>query len=93
MDMSIKEAYISAFRGNFTSTMRWPDLDAFWEVLKNHADDNWYIYAVGEVPPETTSNKAHLLNFIDRIDELLQRVLGPGYRYDQLMPAKRQPGE
>jgi hypothetical protein len=71
--MSIKEAYISAFRGSFTSTMRWPDLDAFWAVLKNHADDNWYIYAVGEVPPETTSNKEHLLNFIDQIDELLHK--------------------
>ena len=73
MDMSIKEAYIAAFRGNFISTMRWPDLDVFWEVLKKHADDSWYIYAVGEVPPETTSNKAHLLNFIDRIDELLHK--------------------
>lgn len=28
-----------------------------------------------------------------QIDDLLQRVLGPGYRYDQLMPPKRQPGE
>ena len=32
-------------------------------------------------------------NKMTRIDELLQRVLGPGYRYDQLMPTKRQPGE
>ncbi len=53
--------------------MRWPDLDDFWEVLKGHADDNWYIYAVGEVPPENTENKDHLLNFIDKIDELLHR--------------------
>lgn len=73
MDTSIKEAYVSAFRGNFTSTMRWPDLDEFWEVLKANADDNWYIYAVGEIPPESTSAKAHLLNFIDGIDELLHR--------------------
>ena len=73
MDMSIKEAYISAFRGNFTSTMRWPDLDDFWQVLKTHADDHWYIYAVGEIPPENTSGKTHLLKFIDRIDELLHK--------------------
>lgn len=73
MDTSIKEAYVSAFRGNFTSTMRWPDLDEFWEVLKANADDNWYIYAVGEIPPERTSAKAHLLNFIDGIDELLHK--------------------
>ena len=30
---------------------------------------------------------------VDRIDRLLERVLGPGYRYDQLMPSNRQPGE
>ena len=71
--MSIKEAYISAFRGNFTSTMRWPDLDNFWGTLKNHADDNWYIYAVGEIPPDDTSSKAHLLSFIDEIDALLHQ--------------------
>jgi len=29
----------------------------------------------------------------DRIDRLLEEVLGPGYRYDQLMTAERQPGE
>jgi len=71
VDQSIKDAYISAFRGNFTSTMRWPDLDEFWQVLKEHADDHWYIYAVGEAPPESTSGKTQLLSFIDRIDELL----------------------
>ena len=73
MDMSIKEAYLAAFRGNFTSTMRWPDLDAFWEVLKVQADDQWYIYAVGEKPPEETVDREQLLNFIDKIDELLHR--------------------
>lgn len=73
MDMSIKDAYIEAFRGNFTSTMRWPDLDEFWKVLKSQADDHWYIYAVGEVPPENTADKSQLLNFIDSIDELLHR--------------------
>ncbi len=30
---------------------------------------------------------------VDRIDRLLERVLGPGYRYDRLMPPNRQPGE
>ncbi len=73
MDISIKEAYISAFKGNFTSTMRWPHLDEFWKVLKAQADDNWYIYAVGEAAPEATSSKAHLLMFIDKIDALLHQ--------------------
>ena len=50
MDMSIEEVYLAAFKGSFISTMRWHDLDAFWDVLREHADDNWYIYAVGETP-------------------------------------------
>lgn len=73
MDMSIEEVYLTAFKGNFTSTMRWTDLDDFWQVLKTRADDDWYIYAVGEEPPEATVEKEHLLTFIDKIDELLHK--------------------
>lgn len=32
-------------------------------------------------------------NDVGRIDQLLKRVLGPGYRYDQLMPLRPHPGE
>lgn len=73
MDMSIEEVYLSAFKGRFTSTMRWQDLDDFWQLLKSVADDSWYIYAVGEVPPETTVGKEHLLAFIENIDVLLRK--------------------
>ncbi len=69
--MSIEKAYMSAFKGSFTSTMRWSDLDEFWKVLKSKADDGWYIYAVGEIPPVKTVNKEKLLEFINNIDELL----------------------
>ncbi len=73
MDMSVKDEYVSAFRGNFSSTMRWPELDAFWQVLRTHADDNWYIYALGELPPVQPSEKAKLLSFIEQIDVLLHQ--------------------
>jgi len=73
MDMSIEEVYLKAFRGSFTSTMRWQDLDDFWQSLKMQADDNWYIYAVGEVPPEDTVTKQQLITFIDKIDDLLHK--------------------
>lgn len=71
--MSIREAYLSAFRGSFTSTMRWHDLAEFWEVLKTHADDQWYIYAVGEEPPGSTVSKAQLIDFVEKIDALLHQ--------------------
>jgi len=73
MEMSIEEVYLSAFKGNFTSTMRWHDLDAFWLTLKSHADDHWYIYAVGEEPPEAPVDQQYFLNFIDKVDELLRK--------------------
>ncbi len=73
MDMSIKEAYLKAFRGSFTSTMRWQDLDEFWQTLRGQADDNWYIYAVGQPPPEQTVTRDQLLTFIDEIDILLHK--------------------
>ena len=73
MDISIQKAYLSAFRGKFSSTMRWHDLDAFWQVLKMHADDRWYIYTVGKVTPEFTVNKTCFLTFIDNIDSLLHK--------------------
>jgi len=63
--------FITAYRDSFTSMMRWPHLDDFWALLKQQADDNWYIYAVGEQPPEVPSPKDKLLNFIKEIDILL----------------------
>jgi len=56
--------FLNAYRGSFTSMMRWPHLDNFWAVLKKQADDNWYIYAVGEQPPEAPASKDKLLSFI-----------------------------
>ena len=92
MDVSIEETYLAAFKGSFTSTMRWPDLEEFWQVLKSNADDNWYIYAVGEKPPESTVEKSLLLNFIDEINELLRKeheedYCGIVYVDDKTVPA------
>ena len=73
MEVSIEEDYLFAFKGNFSSTMRWHDLDAFWQTLKSYADDQWYIYAIGEEPPKDTVKKEHLLSFVDNVDELLRK--------------------
>ena len=79
MDMSIKEAYLAAFKGSFTSTMRWHDLDAFWQTFRSCADDHWYIYAVSEEPPEGTVSKQQLLSFVDKVDELLRKEHDENY--------------
>ncbi len=71
MESELSSPYIKAYRGSFTSMMRWSHLDDFWAVLNQQADDNWYIYAVGEQPPETPATKDKLLAFIKEIDVLL----------------------
>jgi hypothetical protein len=64
--------YLNAFRGGFTSALRWPQLDALWERVRAEPD-GWYVYAVGEVPPENPADREQLLQFITEIDALLRR--------------------
>lgn len=73
MDSNLTNVFIEAYRGSFTSMMRWPHLDEFWALLKQQADHNWYIYAVGELPPEDPVQKDKLLTFIKEIDVLLHK--------------------
>ena len=73
IDTSIQQDYLDAFKGRFTSLMRWHQLDEFWENLKQQADDGWYIYHVGDAPPDSPVDKDKLLEFIDEIDQLLHR--------------------
>jgi len=73
METATAPGYVEAYRGNFTSMMRWPDLDQFWDTLRTQADDGWYIYAIGEDAPKTPATKADLLKFIDEVDSLLRQ--------------------
>lgn len=65
--------FVTAFRGSFIGMLRWHQLDELWDVMRRGADDGWYIYAVGEVPPEQVSTGDQLKHFIDEIDALLRK--------------------
>ncbi len=71
--------FLEAFRGSFHGVLRWPQLDALWEVVRRDADGGWYIYAVGETPPSDTAEPEQLLRFIDEVDALLRREHGEDY--------------
>ena len=71
--MSQNDAFLKAFRGSFVSLLRWPQFDEFWEKMRTMADDDWYIYAIGEAPPATTTSKMDLLNFLEESDRLLHK--------------------
>lgn len=64
--------YLSAFRGSFTSALRWPQLDALWGQVRAQPE-GWFLYAVGEPPPRAPATSADLLRFIEEIDRLLRR--------------------
>ncbi|MGV6827020.1 MAG: hypothetical protein ACWA5Q_08580 [bacterium] len=72
MDEAVTDPYMQQFRGSFTSALKWPNLDALWERVRERPE-GWYIYAIGEVPPDAPAGSDILLHFIDEIDELLHR--------------------
>ena len=72
-DQAKVDPYVTAFRGRFTSVLRWEHLDDFWNTLKGQADDSWYIYHVGDPAPEAPHSKEQLLTFIDEVDALLRK--------------------
>lgn len=65
--------YLQAFRGSFSSLLRWSDLDAFWPVLDAQADAGWYIYAIGEAVPTAPASAEQVRTFIKEIDTLLRQ--------------------
>lgn len=65
--------YQKALNGSFTSLLQWDALTQFWEQLCQQGTDQWYIYAVGERPPEVTASDGQFTQFIEEIDQLLRR--------------------
>jgi hypothetical protein len=65
--------FIQAFRGSFTSALRWHQLDGLWGRVRAHADEGWYIYAVGTAPPAHPSSGEDVRAFVGEIDTLLRK--------------------
>jgi len=68
----MSDDFLTAFRGSFTSALRWHNLDALWAVLKETPSDDWYVYAIGEAPPEVPLVHEQFVRFVDEIDLLLR---------------------
>ena len=65
--------FLQAFRGSFTSALRWPQLDDLWQRVRERAGAGWYLYAIGEAPPTAPSDAAQVDTFVAEIDKLLRR--------------------
>lgn len=64
--------FLRAFRGSFTSALRWHQLDGLWSRIRDAAGDGWFLYAIGEAPPLRPADAAEVLAFIEEIDRLLR---------------------
>ncbi len=70
--------FYTAFTGAFQGILKWENLDTLWDVVKARKED-WFIYAIGEKPPEKTASRVELKHFIDELDRLLRREHGEEY--------------
>ena len=73
------DLYIKAFRGGFSGIMRWPQLDELWNKVRADAAGGWYIYAVGESPPEAPADDEQVMRFLEEIDIVIRTDHGEDY--------------
>ncbi len=64
--------YLQAFRGSFTSALRWHHLDALWQRLRE-SPEGWFVYAVGESVPTAVVSAEEFRDFLEELDQLLRR--------------------
>lgn len=85
------DPFLEAFKGSFTSALRWHQLDDLWEQIEANAQ-GWYIYAVGEQLPEAPASVDELRHFIDQVDQLLRRDHDEDYCGIVYSDNPKQPG-
>lgn len=90
--LALDTAFYSQYRGTFSGILRWPQLDEFWQALRNKADAHWYIYTVGEPVPQRASTSTEVLNFISDIDARLRREHDERYCGLVYTDSKTDPG-
>ena len=67
------DPFYAACRGPFSGILRWRELDALWNRLRERAGAGWYIYAVGQSPPQTPAAPEELLRFVGELDRRLRK--------------------
>ena len=73
MEGETDSAFRAAFRGRFENVLRWEQLESLHEVLADDAEGGWFIYAVGESPPESPASGEEVRHFLAEIMALLRK--------------------
>lgn len=65
--------FMALYQGYLQGVMKWQDWDDFVEVLQGQSDKGWYLYHVGETPPEQPVTSEQFSTFVTEIDALLKK--------------------
>ncbi len=70
--MEIDDRFLGAFKGGFTGILRWWQLDELWQSVREDSEGGWYVYVVGERPPDEPASNQQLLHFLDEVNQRLR---------------------
>jgi len=65
-----ENSYLEQYKSGFYGILQWEDLDELWEKLKK--DKDWYVYQIGEIPPESVFDEKEFNHYINNLDQLLR---------------------
>ena len=65
--------FLQKYRGFLGGVLKWDDLTALWQRIRDQEGAEWFVYAVGHEVPEQPATREQLLQFIESIDALLRR--------------------
>jgi len=65
--------FMTTFRGKFVGVLTWEQLDDLWTTLRARATQQWYVYQIGEPPPELPLMPDQLHRLVSELDALLRR--------------------
>jgi hypothetical protein len=68
--MPTDDEFLLRLNGLLFSIMSWQQLTEFWNKIDRNG--NWYLYAVGEAPPEAPAAAEQVELFIGKLDALLR---------------------
>ena len=68
----LKQPFMEKYQGKLIGVLRWEQLDELWQTIQSGISDSWYIYHIGDAPPQAVCSAEKLHHFIKEIDKLLK---------------------
>ncbi|MBD3609970.1 MAG: hypothetical protein HUJ30_05415 [Gammaproteobacteria bacterium] len=64
--------FLAAYKGGFINMLRWHEFDDLLTTLGEQSNSDWFLYAVGEVPPTEPSSVDEIERFLQEIEQLIR---------------------